>query len=93
MSQRLRVDRLELRLRGWSAHRARELAAELGRGLPRALEGQLDGGRARGPREVARVEPAPVRVARGAPARDTADAIARAVAGAVDDGGEARWRS
>jgi hypothetical protein len=93
VSERLRVDRLELRLRGVSAHRARELAAELGRSLPRALERDLGAGRATGSRRVARVTPAPLRVARGAPVRDTAGAVGRTVAGALHDGGEARWRS
>jgi hypothetical protein len=58
-----------------------------------ALERELGGVRAPGSRDVARVEPAPIRVARGAPARDTARAVAGAVAAALNDGGETRWRS
>jgi hypothetical protein len=89
----MRVDRLELRLRGTSPHRARELAADLSRGLPRALERELGGLPAPGSRRLTHVEPAPVRVGRGAPARATADVVARAVAGALREGGEGRWRS
>jgi hypothetical protein len=93
VSERLRIDRIELRLRGSSAHRARELAAELGRGLPRALERELAGTRATDPRDIGRVEPAPIRTERGAPARATARAVAGAVAGALNDRGGDRWRS
>lgn len=81
--QRLRIDRLQVRLHGGSAHRARELAGQLGRHLPAALEQALGDEPASGARRVADLQAAPVRVARGAPARDTAAAVGHAVADAL----------
>lgn len=89
MSERLRVDRIELRLRGGSAHRAREIAAQLGRALPPELADTLrEAGGPASSQRVARVQAAPVRITRGAAARETAAAVARSVADTVANRGE-----
>jgi len=87
VSEHLRIDRIELRLRGGSAHRAREIASQLGRALQPTLERELSvRGRAAGAQRVARVEAATVSVAGGAPAHETAAAVARAVADGLPGG-------
>jgi len=81
VSGRVRIDRVEVRLRG-SEGDARALARE----LPAALEAQLR------PRLVAgrieRVEAPPVRLAPGAPAHGAAAAVAVAVARGLGQGDE-----
>jgi hypothetical protein len=73
VSGRVRIDRVEVRLRG-SEGAARGLARE----LPAALESQLRPRSAAG--RVDRVEAPPVRLAPGAPAHSAAAAVAVAVA-------------
>jgi hypothetical protein len=77
MTERVRVDRVEIRLRGGSARSARALAGALGAALAPVLEG-------RSGERLEHVEAAPVRVRRSAPPRQAAAAVARAVADGLD---------
>jgi hypothetical protein len=77
----LRIDRVELRLRGSSPRSARALAAELRAALRPALEAELRRRPpAAGAERVARLEAPVVRAQRDAPAQQTAAAVGRAVA-------------
>lgn len=80
MTDRLHVDRIEVRLRAGSPRSGHELAAELRRALPAAVEGALSRQPAQGAVRLSRVDAPAVRVARGTPARTTAAAVASAVA-------------
>ena len=81
MSGRVRIDRVEVRLRG-----AEGTARALARELPAALEAQLRPRPAAG--QVDRVEAPPVRLPPGAPAHGAAAAVAIAVARGLARGDE-----
>lgn len=80
----VRIDRVEVRLRGGSRHRARELAAQLPGSLARELAGgALAAGAPSAAGRHARMEVPVVRLATGTPAAEAAGAVAGAVAGAL----------
>jgi hypothetical protein len=80
MSRRLRIDRLEVRVRGGSPEAGRALARELRCALRPALEAELRG-RSPGVERVARVEASVAAPRHGAAAAEVARAVADGVAG------------
>jgi hypothetical protein len=78
----VRIDRVEVRVRGGSPEAARALARDLRAALHPALEAEVRRWSATAPR-VARFEAPAVRPRRGVPADRTAAAVARAVADGV----------
>lgn len=82
--QRLRIDRLTVRLRGISRDRAGELAAELPRELLNEVRRRVGGDRGlRGNRRIGEVRVPAVRLASGSTARQASEALSTAAAGAV----------
>lgn len=81
----VRIGRIEVRLRGGSRHRARELAAQ----LPGSLARELAGGAPSAAGRQARMEVPVVRLAAGTPAAEAAGAVAGAVAGVLRAGSRA----
>ncbi len=79
MSDRLRIERLEVRVPGASPQAGRALARELRTALRPVLEAELRR-RPAGAERVARVEASVAAPRRGTPASRTAAAVARAVA-------------
>jgi hypothetical protein len=87
MSERLRIERLEVRVPGASPQAGRALARELRTALRPLLEAGLRR-RPSGAERVARMEASVAAPRSGAPASRTAAAVARAVADGLEQRGD-----